>query len=379
MNIEDTTKNATKVDMTLAPIPKLDLSSIRANVDAIQAEALRLNDIIKGMPKQESSPTPKPIGSTGNIQVPQLQQKTEEQRVADFQAQRQASFQAMGITEEDYNKRQNLATQMSSLNAQLQQLDVAEQQAMIDIENLMPGALLSAVRGEQAQVQRTLAFKKAGIAAQMSALSGEYSAIQGRIDEAQNFFNQYIQYATTEKREEMDMYKWALNFYYDADQDTKKWLQQEYENKRGEYDRQYREEQDKINNWFKEQGLALDIARESRLSQEVGVETASLFDNFLLNALAENDPQTAAQLAKAYSNDLGIKISLGALTERANQLKTEPVLKTTTQPKPITAKEIGAQFTPDLITGSMEKQAQFIQKWTGLKTATDFFSGLFGL
>jgi hypothetical protein len=273
MNIEDTTKDATMVDMTLAPQPKLDLSSIRANVDAIQAEALRLNDIIQGMPKQEATPVKStPIDTSGKMQVPQLQQKTEQERMADFQSQRQMSFEAMGLTEEDFSKRQNLATQMSSLNAQLQQLDVAEQQAMLDIENLMPGALLSRVRGEQAQVIKTMSFKKAGIAAQMSALSGEYSAIQGRIDEAQNFFNQYIEYSTFEKKQEMDEYKWALDFYYDADQDTKKWLQVEYENKQNEYRQQYQEKQDEISNWFREQGLNIDMAQLGIQQQRLNLQ-----------------------------------------------------------------------------------------------------------
>lgn len=294
MNIEETTKDATKVDMTLAPQPKLDLSSIRANVDAIQAEALRLNDIIQAMPKQDSTAkgsttSPTPMDSTGKMQVPQLQQKTEEQRMAEFQNQRQMSFQAMGITEEDFNKRQNLATQMSSLNAQLQQLDVAEQQAMLDIENLMPGALLSRVRGEQAQVQRTLSFKKAGIAAQMSALSGEYSAIQGRIDEAQNFFNQYIEYATFEKKQEMDDYKWALDFYQDIDESEKKWLQQEYENKRSEYEFD-------VNQKNEEARIAIARAQEERLGKKDTEFKPTGFSEALSFALQQTgSPEQAAQ------------------------------------------------------------------------------------
>ena len=109
-----------------------------------------------------------------------------------------------------------------------------------------------------------------------------------------------------------------------------------------------------------------------------GVGEASLFDNYLLNALTENDPQTAAQLALAYANDLKVKVSLKDLQARAEQLlAAAKEVPPPIEPEPITAKEIGQEFTPDLITEAMEKQAKFIQ--SPFKPVADFFSGLFGL
>jgi frataxin-like iron-binding protein CyaY len=244
INIKDTQKEAFVPDMTLAPQVPMDLASIKAQVSAIEKEALRIQETLKGMPQkqtdkiEETKPTEKPsfldsvMGRAKKDEGGLVPEKQD--FIGDYFEQKEAFLQRMGITSEDYEKTQNLASQMASLNQQLQLLEVEEQQQLLDAERT--GRLTSITRGEQAFIQRQSAIQKAGIAAQISGLSMQYNIAQGRIDEATVDFEKALNFATTKERQQVEDYRWALSFYTDLEKTDRNYLQQEYENKLKEYE-----------------------------------------------------------------------------------------------------------------------------------------------
>ena len=281
MNIEETTKPATIVDYSLREAPPMDLSSIKATADSVQAEALKLRDVINKraemeVPKQEK---PEKTSFLDTLSGKLPEQQTTQDLFNQRQEMEESFLQSKGLTSETFGKIETIGTEVASLNAQLQQLDIQEMQ---QIEQATAGLQLSSIKGAaESQIRRQMAIQKMGIAAQISAKTMEYDMLQGRVDKATQEFNNYLTYATFKEKEQMDLSKWAMDFYYDADQDTKKWLQTDYENSQNEYKQKYTEEQDKISNWFREQGLNIDRAQLGIQQQEFEKELLDTGDRKL--------------------------------------------------------------------------------------------------
>jgi hypothetical protein len=236
INITDTNKTAFTPDTTLnQPIP-MDLSGIKASVDGITKSVADLlaGYNAAGQTKIEAPKQPAQTSVLDRI-TKQAQTAVPTKTTADYiaeQAQLRTDFlSSQGITQEDFTKRNELASQMASLNQQLQQKEILEQQKDLALEQQFQGRLTSVLRGEKALLQRQMAIEKASIATQIAGLSAEYQLIQGNIEEANKYFNQAIDYATQKERQDVEDYRWALGFYADIDKADRDYLQQEFENK----------------------------------------------------------------------------------------------------------------------------------------------------
>ena len=238
-SIEETNKSTFVPDTTLNPLPPMDLSSIKASVDAITksvgdltAQYTQAGQTKIEQPKQEAPKTSMLDSVLGKKEVQQaVPTKTSADYIAEQQALKSSFLESVGINQETFDKRTELAIKMASLNQQLQQAELQEEKQKLAIQESTPWALSSSIRSQQAVVARNSYFQKAAIAAEITGLSAQYQIIQGNIDEANKFFEQAIDYATAKEAQDVEDYRWALSFYTDLEKSDKDYLQQEFENK----------------------------------------------------------------------------------------------------------------------------------------------------
>jgi len=279
VSIEDTQKEAFVPDFNLHdPIPT-DLAGIQAGVQAAMTEVARIQETLKGF---QVEPTTKPTEPTTFIdkalgRVPEPKIPTMEESMAERAELERKFLEGKGITPEQFKEAEGIATEMAALNGQLLQLQAEKQQQLLNSEQRMQGGLKSALMGEQAFIERQYAVKEMGVAAQLAAKSMMYNAVQGRIDKAQADFDKALDYTTYKERQAVEDYRWALGFYMDIDKESKRMLQQEFENNLKEYDRAYREQQDKLSLQLQREGLLLDWTREKRLRGELVTEEEAPF------------------------------------------------------------------------------------------------------
>jgi hypothetical protein len=379
INIGETQNSTYVPDFTLRELPPMDLSQIKASVDAItkdvQSVVEKYNQMQATAEKMVTQPEPAKTSVvdklTGNTQP----QKSTIERMAEL-PQMQREFQtAMGITDQDIQQKTEMATKMASLNSQLEQIDLKEERRNIDLERQMAGRLTDALRGEQALLKREMNLERANIAYQISALSAQYNVLQGRFDEADKFFTMALNYATQKEKQEVDDYKWALGYNLDLNKEERVVLQQQLDEKQRAFD-----------NKLKLESLRLDQIREARLGAGGDImDNSNLFDQTILAALADNQaPEIAAQAALALANELKVKVNLSDLKKRAEELKSGQVTPITeTKPGiPIVGGLVGdfAQTVPGWLQteegkrlGILGGAAKNIQQTVG-----GFFTNLFG-
>jgi hypothetical protein len=379
INIGETQNSTYVPDFTWRELPPMDLSQIKASVDAItkdvQSVVEKYNQMQATAEKMVTQPEPAKTSVvdklTGNTQP----QKSTIERMAEL-PQMQREFQtAMGITDQDIQQKTEMATKMASLNSQLEQIDLKEERRNIDLERQMAGRLTDALRGEQALLKREMNLERANIAYQISALSAQYNVLQGRFDEADKFFTMALNYATQKEKQEVDDYKWALGYNLDLNKEERVVLQQQLDEKQRAFD-----------NKLKLESLRLDQIREARLGAGGDImDNSNLFDQTILAALADNQaPEIAAQAALALANELKVKVNLSDLKKRAEELKSGQVTPITeTKPGiPIVGGLVGdfAQTVPGWLQteegkrlGILGGAAKNIQQTVG-----GFFTNLFG-
>jgi hypothetical protein len=237
-SIEETNKSTFVPDTTLNPLPPMDLSGIKASVDAITksvaditAQYQKAGETKIEQPK-EPAKTSMLDSVLGKKEVQQaVPTKTSADYIAEQQALKSSFLESVGINQETFDKRTELAIKMASLNQQLQQAELQEEKQKLAIQESTPWALSSSIRSQQAVVARNSYFQKAAIAAEITGLSAQYQIIQGNIEEANKFFEQAINYATAKEAQDVEDYRWALSFYTDLEKSDKDYLQQEFENK----------------------------------------------------------------------------------------------------------------------------------------------------
>lgn len=329
INIEDAQKSTFIPDMTLNPVPNLDLSGIKASIDAITKSVADLTrqynqaGQIKTPATNNQAPTEPTKTSIldkvlGRKEVSQAAPtKTTADYIDELNQLRSNYLASQGITQEQFNRKNELAAQMASLNNQLQMVELNEQKAEQLIQDSTPWALASSIRSQQAVVQRNAYFKKAEIATQIYSLKGEYDLISGNINEANKAFDSAINYATAKENQDIEDYRWALNFYKDIEKADRDYLQQQLENS-------IKEREIKV----KEAQLAIE---QKKASYEAGVSGgyytsfAQQIANDNPNATPEEVADATVRLAIQKANEANITLTFAQQNDIYNKaLKVRP-------------------------------------------------------
>jgi len=324
LNILDANKSSTVPDLSLHQPNAVDFSSIKATLDAMTQSiaGLALEKQKAGEIKMPESPQKKSLADS-ILKGAQAPAKTTSELIEERNQLESDFLASKGITKENFDLSASLGSQMASIAQQLRDMEIQETKEKDDIRQ-RTGGTIGLANAEISKVERDYLYKKAMVASTGASLAAQQAVIEGKIEKAQKSFTDAINYATTKERDQIDAVKWAIGYYQDEDRDTRTYLQQQYENLQKEQLQKKPELREIGGNLYQ---FTYDKDSNSFTSKllKSGADTstgeASLFDTFLNNALKENDPQTAAQLALAYANDLKVKISLGNLTKRANELK----------------------------------------------------------
>lgn len=238
INIQDTQSSTLVPNMNLnQPIP-MDLSSIKATVDSLTKNVAEF--VAQYQKAGETKITPEPATPTKPsvldtvLKRPEVQAVKPTKTAADYikeqQDLRTAFLTSQGITQEDFDQRNALATQMASLNQQLQQMELQELKEKDDISRQV-GVTTSFAQASINKLERDYLYKKALIATQGAGLAAQYQAKAGEIAEANNLFTQSINYATTKERQDVSDYQWALNYYTGIEESDRNYLQDQLDKK----------------------------------------------------------------------------------------------------------------------------------------------------
>ena len=333
-NIEEVNKQVSSVDPTMnEPLP-MDLSSIQASAAALSQSVGQFiserQSIADAVPKPEA-PKAEPA-KTGlldavrpKVEMPKRDLAAD---MAEYERVKQSAMASMGIGQAQFDELNQVNAETMTLSKELERLNLKEE---AQIAQATSGFGLSSRAGAvENQIKRQMGLEKSNVAYQLSVKLGQADLIQGRIDKAEKSFEAALNYATWKQDQAIADYKWALGFDLELDKADRDYLQQQIDNT-------YKEKAD----IRAQKQLELDQMKFNYDTSGGGTDQSSLFDTFLNNALKENDPQTAAQLALAYANDLGVKISLGALTNRATELKSGIIPETQATPEETANKWLG--------------------------------------
>jgi hypothetical protein len=234
LSINDAQGSTFVPDTSLNPAMTMDLSGIKSTLDGITknvadltAQYQQAGETKIEQPKQEKTSV------LASLTQPKAPTKTAADYINERKNLQTAFLASQGIDQEDFNQRNQLATQMASLNNQLNMMELQQTKEQDDIRQ-RTGGTIGLANAEISKLDREYLYKKAMIATQGAGLAAQYQVIQGNIDEANKLFTDSINYANTKERQDVEDYRWALDFYVDADKADKDYLQQQYENTQNE-------------------------------------------------------------------------------------------------------------------------------------------------
>ena len=164
----------------------------------------------KDAAKQKSSLIDK-LGSFLGTKQEEIQ-KVQQTPLPTLEQARNSYLAGLGFTPESMRETADLNNQLSSINKQVVDLDTQKNLALERIEN-RPGMTLEFMSGEQRRVAREYAIQQAGLGGKASALSAQIGILTGAYDKAQQAAQDYIQFATTERRQAVQDIQWAMSFY----------------------------------------------------------------------------------------------------------------------------------------------------------------------
>ena len=232
ININDTQGSTFVPDNSLNKPMTMDLSGIKSTLDSITKSVADLVGQYQQagqtkieQPKQEKTGILGAISS--KVQAPT---KTAADYIKERQDLQTSFLASQGIDQEDFNQKNQLATQIASLNNQLSQMELQETKEKDDVRQQV-GITSGYANAQTNKIERDYLYKKAMIATQGAGLAAQYRVKAGEIEEANKLFTESINYATTQTRQEVDDYKWALNFYAGIEEADRKFLQDELDKK----------------------------------------------------------------------------------------------------------------------------------------------------
>jgi len=154
-----------------------------------------------------------------------------------------------------FEKIQALIPEISSLQEQINQLNVREQQALLNAEQRL--APMEFIRGEQALIQRQYAIERSALSAELGAKTALAQMYQGNISLARSLISDTIQamtYDIQQKRQDFE-------FFYNANRDYIKTLEAKQQNVFNNILQQLREEEERKREEYQQKlQLILDAA-----------------------------------------------------------------------------------------------------------------------
>lgn len=210
-----------QTDVSKAPIVTPNTSDVNAQIESIKAQIAD---------KQKQVDEMKAAEATAAQQASKSQEKTPWDILQENQTnvlnqvnqsqqnlinQQNAIYEKWGLTPENYQKIQDLTTQIGTYQQQMADLDTREAQAIDNIQN-RPGVDLAFASGESARIQRAYAIQKSGIAANASILASTAQALQGNWDNAFKSAQLYVDNATKAQQQYVSDLKWGFEQYKDV-------------------------------------------------------------------------------------------------------------------------------------------------------------------
>ena len=258
----------TGVDNAQAPVVNANVSDLNAQIEMVKAQIEQKTKELETaktaeatqptqptQPTQDQSMWDKLLGKQQEIQ----QQAVQSQQ--DLLTQQNAIYEQWGITPENFQKIQDIISQITDYQKQMADLDTQEQNALANIEG-RTGGTLNLMNAETARISRAYAIQKSGIAAQASILASQAQALQGNWDTAVKAAQLYVDNATKAQQQVVSDLKWGFENYTDI---ISAMSEQEQANiklamdaQQDELDRQQKDYWNQVDADMKQQGLELD-------------------------------------------------------------------------------------------------------------------------
>lgn len=169
----------------------------------------------------------------------------------------QEILEGFGYTPEVMQKQQELQGQMIEYRRQMQELEAEKKQKLGLAEQQYMGRLTATLRGEQAMIERQYNSRIAAKGAEASLITAQYELSRGLQQDAIRMADTAMQYKMFEYDQKLADLKWMKDIYKEMSAEEDRIWQKEYAMWKDERDFRFREEQQEINNWFKEQSLSL--------------------------------------------------------------------------------------------------------------------------
>ena len=244
-----------------------------------------------------------------------------------------------GLTPQSFQRVSGLTSELNSVNEQLNALEIERQSALSRTE-LTPGGTIAGFGAEETRLNREFSFREAGLAAKGAFLSAEISTLSGFYDKATEAAQDYVTFATAERRQIVSDIQYSMDFYKDiylemdkSDRDRVSnaldynlallkqeedsyWKDMNYSLDSWKAEQQYSgQEQELQNNYIQEKATST-IAAVDKLIPEITNFTAGL--GSLLNAI----PGTEAANVRAALDQVKGLISFSELQKMRNASPT---------------------------------------------------------
>lgn len=120
-----------------------------------------------------------------------------------------------GFTPESFKQVAELNTQLGTVNDQINELETARQNELSRIETT-GGKTIGAYGAEEVRINREYAIRQAGLGAKASVLTAQISALTGAYEKAESAAKDFVDFATSERKQFIDDIRYSLNFYKDV-------------------------------------------------------------------------------------------------------------------------------------------------------------------
>src|SRR3990167_5682728 len=155
---------------------------------------------------------------------------------------------------------------MTNFQQQQATLEAEKNSRVLGAEQQYAGRLSSLLRGEQGLIERQYNSKIAAVAGQ------QYQLERGMFQDALQMTDKIVELATFDQKQKLADLDWAKDTYSDLfnmmdKEETEQWDRM-YKTEEQEYSRQYQTERDKVDDYFRQRGIDIQLMQENRLGKE---------------------------------------------------------------------------------------------------------------